>query len=166
MRIQSWVVAVGIAFSHHAIAKPFVPTLDPWVDVPLEVAQGVEENVEPACKKLELSPESIKNHVPDYPGMAIRRQYQGWAVFDFKIDNNGNTKFIEPINQSHAVFKKQSLKYLEKLTFTVPENWESTCAHHVYRIGYAFRINSQCTYHEFPIPIINICATGTLAILD
>lgn len=144
-----------------AYAASSKSTFPSWENVP-DTIKSEMPTIESECKKLEFTPISVKTYVPDFPAAAFPKKLQGWAVFDFKINASGNTIIVGAVDQSDLIFKKQAAKALKKLSFTVSANWESTCASQVYRIGYAFRLMSECVGNEFPKPIIGVCTVGVM----
>jgi hypothetical protein len=158
MKFEIFILLVLILFSNSSYSAI---RIKPWVAVPSTVLSESSKII-PECKKLEFTPKSIEEYVPEFPANAFPKQIQGWAVFDFKIDTAGHTVIEKVVGKSNSIFEKQALKALKKLDFVVPNNWGATCENQVYRIGYAFRLMSECTGNEFPKPIIGVCTVGTM----
>jgi len=125
------------------------------------------ELIKSECRNLALDP-NVKQEVrPAVPTKDIISGNIGYVVYDFRLDNSGHVKNIELVTPtSKKSFIINSQKTLENLKFSLPAEWESNCALQKYRIGYAFRIMTECTYHEFPAPIINVCSEGIIQKLN
>ncbi len=164
MKVKIYGLLIAALFSsstYAAVVMRPVGPIAPWVDVPITVLSE-SEKLKSECKKLEFTPKSIKKYIPEFPFNGAKNKSQGWAVLDFKINTDGKTTIVKTVDQSHSIFQKQAIKALKKLSFIVPDNWNATCVEQVYRIGYAFRLMSECSGNEFPKPIIGVCTVGLM----
>lgn len=112
-----------------------------------------------------MDTESAKKYKPDFPLDGFKAKTSGFAVFDFQINPNGipqNVTLAAVSDKMGRAFERESKKALRRLKFTLTEEWRLSCSQQKYRIGYAYRLMSACTYQEFPKPIINVCATGMI----
>lgn len=131
----------------------------PFVFDPAPLAQA--QPIKPECRHLSIDQTSNKETKFDIPTEAFRERKVVYAVYDFQIDKEGNVIDVELASpQAKKYFVRNSKKALNNLKFTVDTEWLNNCLEQKYRIGYAFRIMSSCTYKEFPAPIINMCANG------
>jgi len=115
-----------------------------------------------------MDEESAKNYKLEFPLEGSKASTSGYTVFDFQIDENGAPKNIEAVaftSKAKSAFKRQSLKKLTSLKFNLSDEWLKSCSNQKYRIGYAYRLMSDCPHTEFPKPIVNICVTGMMEVI-
>jgi hypothetical protein len=126
---------------------------------------ALPEPLKSGCGALSLDPNSAKTYKPNFPVDGFKAKTSGFAVFDFLIDENGKPKDIINVavsDKASNAFRNESQKALRRLKFTLTDEWASSCANQRYRIGYAFRLMTDCSYKEFPKPTINVCVTGVM----
>ncbi|MFO1389121.1 hypothetical protein [Cellvibrio sp.] len=137
----------------------------PWIEYDASKV-APQEKISTNCATLSVTDKTLKFYRPEFPLEGFRAETSGYAVFDFQIDETGSTKNIEFITGSEKVqygFKRNSLISLKRIKFDVTDEWLQSCKEQRYRIGYAYHLMSNCTYKEFPKPIINVCVTGEIA---
>jgi|GEM_PF-683909 len=156
------VIILSFIFSGPANAENKTITINKWVDVSSEILPE-SKPIKSECSKIEFTEESKNSYKPEFPSKALQKKIQGYSILEFTIDASGKTLLTETILSNDKTFENQAIRYLKKLKFVTPSNWSSTCEGQVYRIGYAFRILSDCNGKEFQKPIINICTVGMIA---
>jgi len=158
----SYLFLLSCSFSITSNASNQTITVNAWKDVTTEMVSE-SPKIKSVCGKIEFSDKSKKTYKPEFPEKGFRKNIQGYSVFEFTISSEGKTQIIGNILKSDDIFEKQGLNYLKKLEFIVPNDWSSTCGDQIYRVGYAFRILTECTGTEFPKPVIGICSVGMMA---
>lgn len=154
-------VFLSSVFTASANAGNKTITVNKWIDVANEkLPESIP--VKSECRKIEFTEETKKSYTPEFPSKALRKKIQGYSILEFTIDPSGKALLEKRIISTDSIFEKQALSSLNNLKFITPSNWTSTCIDQVYRIGYAFKISSECTGKEFQKPTINICTMGMI----